>query len=1481
LEDKIIKKQRKNTLKWFLFILILLVTIVIVTVNLSVFQSFLGNRVSTIVTNEIKTPFRVEKIKLGYFLRIEMKNVQALDEYYDTLLKADKISFRLSEINRESKIIRFNDFSAQKLDFHLIKHKGDSQMNINYITDRLKDTTSNDSWDFEFIDMALSNSRFRLDNYNEDYQPDQMDYNHLDVKNLDAQIQNLGVINDTISAWVRSLDAVEQSGFYLDEMEAHLKISSTGWKWDFVRIETPRSKLFLDFVFDYNDYKELSDFVDKVNLSAKLHDCQISMADMQYFIPGLTEVENSVEISGDIEGRISDIKSRQLVMKYGKETRFLGNFAVKGLPQVEGSYFDAEIKKFTTTANDLQSLRLGKNDTLLLPEPLNKLTKIELTGDFKGKPLEFTSSSKLNTNLGNLSANIKMTKDTSGTPTYEGSLTGDSLLLGAITKRPEDFGSMNFHTTIEGKGFGKGIEARLNGYANHLHFRGNTFDSLTIHGEATSDRFSGQLKLRDDILSFDFSGMADMSKEHRWFDFSSSIHHADLNKLKIPNKSDSLSKISATINADFSGNHLDSLSGYARLTDLNYHQDNFVYRLDSLVVKAHQDPLTKEIIEIRSDFMDANIEGRFHLSRLAESYKNLMHHYLPEVFAYDSIEKLKQDFNFDFHLKDTRGISQIFLPSVRLSEDSYIQGRYSSDTNEIFMEARLDTLTYNSIKFQEVNVSSFNGDDLYNSIINVKQIILKEYEEKNIESVGLEQFELSTRIREGGLSYALKWNDLEASDRNKASVKGKFDFKSSSEFTHRITESNIRINDTLWKVDRGNSISVSDSAITFSKFAVFSDYQRVLLEGTISDNPEHNFRIGFDEFNLSGLDVLYAASDMDVDGTLNGYMDFSKLSGRMKYTGNISVEDLYLNNQKMGDASFYSNWVDSTQQLNIRGDIVYSGSAGERTLLQLEGDYWPRPGQPEDSLFFVSELNNFSVKALYPFLDDFLEDIDGMASGTLSLKGSTQKPELTGGVNLTRSSLKLTYLNTTYHLADKIKLRSNAIVFDSIQMYDSKGNSAVLNGSVNHRYFNDFELDLHINTSNFAALNTTRVDNDLFYGDAFATGRIDVTGPVDDINMNVNARTESDTRVVIPISTAESVMENDFIVFMKDDESEEEKSLTFKKASFGGLNMNFELDITPEAQAEIILPFSMGRITGRGGGNLKMEITSAGEFNMYGDYIIEEGSFLFSLQNMLRRDFSIQRGGTISWNGNPYNADLNITALYRVRPTLKGLPAAGSIDPALANERIPVNCIINLKDKLFNPNIRFDISLPTSDARVKEIVYSSIDTTNRAEMNRQMLYLLVLNSFSVREMDNTFTTGLGASSLDLLSNQISSWLSQISKDFDIGINYRPGDTYTSEELEVALSTQLFNDRVLVDGNFGVTNMQEQTQTSNIVGDIDIEIKVTKDGRFRVKVFNETNNVDLLNVGAPYTQGIGVFYRKEFDNLNELFRKKVKEDAMTN
>lgn len=271
---------------------------------------------------------------------------------------------------------------------------------------------------------------------------------------------------------------------------------------------------------------------------------------------------------------------------------------------------------------------------------------------------------------------------------------------------------------------------------------------------------------------------------------------------------------------------------------------------------------------------------------------------------------------------------------------------------------------------------------------------------------------------------------------------------------------------------------------------------------------------------------------------------------------------------------------------------------------------------------------------------------------------------------------------------------------------------------------------------------------------------------------------------------------------------------------------------------------------------------------MYGDYITEQGTFLFTIQNMINRLFTLVPGGTIRWSGDAYNAEINLQATYKTRVTLNSLP---NISDEYRNRRFPVDCIISLKNSLMNPEISFGIRMPNVDEDIQRQVFSTVDTTNEVIMSRQMISLLVLNNFNFTTDQAHLTSTLGSSSFELITNQLTNWLSQISKDFDIGINYRPADQLSSEELEVALSTQLWDDRVIIDGNIGMSGDRvAQQNASNIIGDINVEVKLTPDGRIRVKAFNKYNNQEITGREAPYTQGIGVFYRREFDKLNELW-----------
>ena len=285
---------------------------------------------------------------------------------------------------------------------------------------------------------------------------------------------------------------------------------------------------------------------------------------------------------------------------------------------------------------------------------------------------------------------------------------------------------------------------------------------------------------------------------------------------------------------------------------------------------------------------------------------------------------------------------------------------------------------------------------------------------------------------------------------------------------------------------------------------------------------------------------------------------------------------------------------------------------------------------------------------------------------------------------------------------------------------------------------------------------------------------------------------------------------------------------------------------------------------------------------MSGEYVINDGDYYFNLQNIINKRFKIEKGGSIKWNGDPYDADINIRAKYRTKVSLSDI--AKGEDSSIYSKRIPLESVLALSGKLSNPTIKFSFNLPNSDNTVKSFVFDAIDTTNDQEMLRQTFSLLVMNRFmptANSKTTNALGTGMEVTSTEIISNQLSNWLSQISKDFDIGVKYQSGDKLSNEELQVALSTQLFNDRVIVDGNVGfgggtTATLPGKQTTSQIVGDVQVEVKITQDGRFRVIVFNRANN-NLLNYNTSlYTQGVGLFYRREFNRLSELFRKSQKQ-----
>ena len=473
--------------------------------------------------------------------------------------------------------------------------------------------------------------------------------------------------------------------------------------------------------------------------------------------------------------------------------------------------------------------------------------------------------------------------------------------------------------------------------------------------------------------------------------------------------------------------------------------------------------------------------------------------------------------------------------------------------------------------------------------------------------------------------------------------------------------------------------------------------------------------------------------------------------------------------------------------------------------------------------------------------------------------------------------MKISYLNTRYILDDKVTLDKDVFKFNNITVKDTLGKTGVLSGEVRHKAFSNWFVDLNIDANNLTGFSKGYSYDEMYYGTAVGTGKVKIFGPASNLNFSVNARSEPGTKIFIPLNNPGTVSDNDFISFVNKSDSTQLLN-NQGQATYSGVSMNVDVDVTNSAAIQLFLPYEMGNIKVNGNGKIKMGLNNAGEFSMYGDYHISNGTFQFAMQKYgLSRTFKILDDSYIRWSGDPYDATINMRAVNQTKVSLATLPNA-TLNSSQSSQRIPVDCIVSIKDNLFNPKIKFSISLPNADESIKRLVFSAIDTTNEVEMNQQMISLLIVGGFSLYNETKSLGSSLGASPYEMVSNQLNNMLSQISKEFDIGVNYRPGDNLTSQEVEVMLSTQLFNNRVKIDGNLGVSsnNPMLQQRSSNLVGDVNIEVRLTPDGRFKLRAYNKANNRDIIDIYAAYKQGIGLFYRKEFDHFSDLFRKQKKK-----
>jgi hypothetical protein len=1435
-------------------------------------QNHILNRVMRVISQELDTKCSIGNIDISFLYRIRLHDVYLEDLSGDTLLFVRSLTAGIRMINPANQTISIGSLNFDNALVSLAIDSA-STLNLNYFIKKLqRNGEKKEGWKVDFRNLTLRDSRFQLKNFYSTPVKSGVNYTDIRLSGIDADIKRFSPGRDSLSFFIKSLKFNEASGFILKNLSADFSQGKTFMSFRDIQIKTQDSEIAGDEIsFRFNSWSSFKadSFFYHVNLRTDISRSVINLRDIGYFATVFYQTNQEVRLSGLVTGPVGNLKCRRLEFNFGDKSRITGEVNMEGLPNIRETFILANIKELSVTSSDIQSLQLPGQTKINFPHQLDKIGLVTFKGNFTGFINDFVTYGRFETDLGVIDTDLLLRPDTLSYINFEGKLNARDFDLGTLLDASKNLGKISLSATVNGSTHrGKSINAALKILVQKFEFRQYEYTNLVLSGNLANKTFDGSVNIKDPNIDLEFLGKLNLSDSIPVFDFTANITDANFYALNI-SKSDPDFKASCYLIANAHGNSLNTLNGEVKLLNSLFSRKDKQLQVYDISILA-ENTLQSNQIHIRSDFVDADLTGTYKITQLYESIAQFIYSYLPSLSDSASAIplSLKDQLRLKVAIKHAKPLFEFFLPDYGIADNSLLDIDYKPAS-----QAAKITVTSPWIKAKDI---VWNG---FSSVIDCNGKTLdfeaggKDFIYGN--RIKLENFTVLSTAGNDSASVGIRWNNWQDLQyRGNIKAMARISRHTINRYPHiaiDVLSSQIITNDTIWAIQPG-TIAIDSSNIRFNHVEISHGDEYLALNGALSENQEEELNLNFYRFNLGQLNGLTMPSGFKIGGVLNGKATFSDVYSDILFISLLKADSLIINDEMLGSTEISSKWDDNRKAI----ELEVSAMRNNLKTIAVEGEYIP---MQQDKLDFNIELDKLRLNLFNPYVKTIFGDLRGMASGKATLTGTFSKPLLNGEFNLQKTNFTVNYLQTRYNFTEKVQIENNNIYFKDIRIYDPKGNSAYLSGAIRNRYLKDFQIDLTIRSEDFLCMNTTAADNSMFYGTAYGSGVIKISGPPKNIVMDVSATTSKNTSISIPLSDEGKLGEYQFITINKiSDDNEPEKAETDYQVNLSGMQINLDLTVTPDAEVQIIFDPKLGDIIkGKGNANLDMKINTAGSFLMYGEYVIEEGDYLFTLQNIINKKLNIESGGTIKWSGDPLDASIDIVAYYRTRAALNDL--LGTSDER--NIKFIVDDRVTMTGRLMAPDVKYDIYLPNADEGTQLSVKSAISTSD--ELNRQFISILTLNRFMPSSSRagqaqsslsaSPYSNAAGVNASEFLSNQLSHWLSQINNDWDVGINYRSDRELKSEEIQVALSTQLFNDRLnlTVNGSVDVATNAAVKASDNIVGEFDIDYKITRNGKFRIKTYNHINN-DMLYENSPYTQGLGVLYKEEFNTFGELWRR---------
>lgn len=1411
------------------------------------------------------------------------------DQACDTLLfvKRAKVTVNILPLLQHKVSLRTVQLTQMR---GYVRQDSAGVFNFQFVIDafKKKDDTEKSSWmaDIESVGFKDCFVSFHKDSVNAT--PQKFNPKYLDVDSINGHIYVRELSGDSINVKLHKLSFVEASGVNLSDLSTTIVGNRKGVRLLHFSTAMPDSKVvFKNAELTYNDLKSKNFFHDYV-LNLELEPSNVNLYDLRAFVPAFHQLDDDISLCGSVNGSIDNLKVRNLLVKNGNGLVIDGDVDLSGLPKLKNAYVRANFRQVIVDADHVRHFGSAfiKRD-VYLPPAFEKMGFVSYVGGIEGSLAAISADGSIGSGAGSIVLNVDIDNPNLDFSKYsiDGELDTENFHLAEILPTT-GLGNTTLGIVVNLKRDPNAVHkfsVNAEGIIDSLDYRGYTYRDISLNGDFGPKGFTGELQINDPNAQFNLSGNVHLSKKKPEFHFTANAKRICLAPLNLSKNKDN-SCMSFDIVADFQGKTFDELEG-------SFSLDNFLYQRptgkDLMVnnVSLNVTPAKngRKTATLYSDFLNGNISGQYQLAGLVANTKKILRKYVPAVISSAVDKQSGNNFTFDFKINNTEVLTDVFkLPVAMVSEGS-LKGFFNDVEGKFRVRLEAPMLKMGKSTLQDVLLLCENPATEAKLVARGTMMPYRRRRNPYYFSVNAVAKSDSISSR---LNFSNSVDETYSGELNILTVLNSLTKEGLSADFH-VLPTEFILKDSVWNVHK-SLVSLRPGMLQVDNFLVEHGDQELRINGVSTREMNDSIGVYLHDIRLGYISNMINNDRITFNGITNGDVYVKRLFNKPYMYTHLVVDSAFMNSYQLASKLQVAGEFDTRdKEIFFDADLTSHVSGAKSPIIG--SIFFNR-----DSMSIEGDLHDIDLRFIRTYVGGVMADFTGYASGWVRAFGHFGDIGLEGNPVASNVHFGIEFLNTEYFIdREVVYMKHNSFEMRNGKARDALSGKAVVNAQVRHRGFQNMKFNVNVACENLLALNTTEADNETFYGKAFGDGEIHIYGVPGSVNFDMKELvTRENTVVTIPIGGTADVENSDFITFVNDEERQTAqerrrnridriRKIQAEKNLKSRIRLDMQLNCTPAAQIQLIMdPRAGDIIRTRGNGAIHMTYDSqTGEFGMLGTYEVTKGDYLFTVQSVISRKFSILPGSQLHFTGSPYTAGMNVRAKYSLNASLSNILADDPSYSKITNAN--VDCLLYLTGTIQRPIIKFGLELPNCDEEVRRKLASVVNTEET--LNRNVASLLALGHFYTMDKSAGQSGASGNSELSsvgfsTLSSEIGSLLSRINNDVNVGVNYNPGSesTATGQEFEVALSTQFLNDRLLVNGNFGyrentVPTLDEQAGNSGII-DFDIEYKLNPSGKFRLKAFNRSDNSYFRQNANGTTQGVGLIYREDFDTYSEWLNR---------